>query len=342
MELSYAVILIILVALLFDFLNGMNDAANSIATVVATHVLPPRLAVAWAAFFNFAAVFIFGTAIAKTIGRGIVAPGVVDNPFVLSALVGAVAWVWLCTHCGLPISVSHSLIGGMVGAAMMKGGWDAVIWWPGVGKIVLFIILSPLIGGALGYLLMCLSTLCSYRGTYGRMTKLFRGLQLASSAFFSLGHGSNDAQKVAGLITALLVANNYLELRAEIPYWVLFPCYTVIGLGTLLGGWRVIRTMGVKMTKLKPMGGFSAETGGALTLVMASHFGIPISTTHTITGAIMGVGTTAGRLSAVRWGVAANIIIAWGTTLPACALASALVLWLLQALDLPFLAGRAP
>lgn len=339
MELPYAVILIILVALAFDFLNGMNDAANAIATVVATHVLPPRLAVAWAAFFNFAAVFIFGTAIAKTIGRGIVAPGIVDNPFVLSALVGALAWVWLCTHYGLPISVSHSLIGGMVGAALLKGGWEAVVWWPGVGKIVLFIVLSPLLGFGLGYLLMCLSTLCSYRGTHGRMTKLFRGLQLASSAFFSLGHGSNDAQKVAGLITALLVANHYLAPQAEVPYWVLFLCYTVIGLGTLLGGWRVIRTLGVRMAKLRPMGGFSAETGGALTLVMASHFGIPISTTHTITGAIMGVGTTGG-FSAVRWGVAANIIIAWGTTIPACALASALALWLLQALDLPFLIVR--
>jgi inorganic phosphate transporter, PiT family len=341
MELSWAVILIILAALAFDFLNGMNDAANSIATVVATHVLPPRLAVAWAAFFNFAAVFIFGTAIAKTIGRGIVAPGVVDNPFVLSTLAGAAAWVWLCTHYGLPISVSHSLIGGMVGAAMMKEGWDAVIWWPGVGKIALFIILSPLIGGVLGCLLMWLSTLCSFRGTCGRMTRLFRGLQLVSSAFFSLGHGSNDAQKVAGLITALLVANNYLATGAEVPYWVLFTCYSVIGLGTLIGGWRVIRTLGVKMTKLRPMGGFSAETGGALTLLMASQFGIPISTTHTITGAIMGVGA-ASRLSAVRWGVAAKITIAWGTSIPACALTSALTLWLLQALDLPFLAGRAP
>ena len=341
MELPYAVILIILVALAFDFLNGMNDAANSIATVVATHVLPPRLAVAWAAFFNFAAFFIFGTAIAKTIGRGIVAPGIVDNPFVLSALLGATAWVWLCTHYGLPISVSHSLIGGMVGAALMKGGWEAVIWWPGLGKILLFIVLSPLIGAVLGYVLMGLSTLCSYRSSYHRMTGLFRGLQLASSAFFSLGHGSNDAQKVAGLIAALLVANHYLEPGGEIPYWVLFLCYTVIGLGTLIGGWRVIRTLGVKMTKLKPIGGFSAETGGALTLVMASHFGIPISTTHTITGVIVGVGAT-NRLSAVRWGVAANIVVAWATTLPACALASAVVLWLLQALDLPFLAGRKP
>lgn len=341
MELPYAVILIILLALAFDFVNGMNDAANAIATVVGTHVLPPRLAVAWAAFFNFASVFVFGTAIAKTIGRGIVAPGIVDNPFVLSALVGAVSWAWFCTHYGLPISVSHALIGGMVGGALMKGGWDAVIWWPGVGKIALFIVLSPLIGGVLGYLLMELSFLGSHRASYPRMAKLFRRLQLASSAFFSLGHGSNDAQKTAGLIAALLAANNYLPASAEIPYWVLLLCYTAIGLGTWVGGWRVIRTLGVKVTKLKPMGGFSAETGGALTLVMASQFGIPLSTTHTITGAILGVGAS-HRFSAVRWGVTTNIVVAWATTIPACALASALVLWLLQALDLAILSGRAP
>jgi len=260
---------------------------------------------------------------------------------VLSALAGALTWVWFCTHYGLPISVSHSLIGGMVGAALLKGGWSAVVWWPGVGKIALFILLSPLIGFVLGYALMGLSLLCSHRGSYRRMRPLFAGLQLASSAFFSLGHGSNDAQKVAGLITALLVVNHYLEPQSEIPYWVLFLCYAVIGLGTLMGGWRVIRTLGVRMAKLRPIGGFSAETGGALTLVMASHFGIPISTTHTITGAIMGVGSTSG-FSAVRWGVAARIIIAWATTIPACALVSALLLWLLQALDLPFLAGRSP
>jgi len=332
MELS-VVILIIVMALAFDFLNGMNDAANAIATVVCTHVLPPRLAVAWAALFNFAAVFIFGTAIAKTIGRGIVAPGVVDNPFVFSTLVGAILWMWVCTHYGMPISVSHSLIGGMVGAALMKGGWEAVIWWPGIGMIALFIVFSPFIGGVLGYLLVGLSFLGSFRGPYPRMAKLFRRLQLASSAFFSLGHGSNDAQKVAGLIAALLVANGYLPEVAEIPYSLLFLCYGVIALGTLIGGWRVIRTLGIKVTKLKPMGGFSAETGGALTLVMASQLGIPLSTTHTITGAVLGVGES-HRLSAVRWGVATNIVIAWATTIPACALVAALMLWLLRTLGL--------
>jgi len=335
MDPLYAVILIVLVALAFDCLNGMNDAANSIATVVATRVLPPRLAVAWAAFFNFTAVFIFGTAIANTIGRGIVAPGVVDNPFVLSALLGAAGWAWLCTHYGLPISISHSLIGGMVGGALLKGGWNAVIWWPGVGTIAIFIVLSPLIGYVLGYLLMGVSLACARRGSYNQMTALFRSLQLVSSALFSLGHGSNDAQKVAGLITALLVANNYLEPSSEIPLWVLVLCYGVIGLGTLLGGWRVVRTLGVKMAKLRPVGGFSAETGGALTLGMASYFGIPISTTHTITGGIMGVGAT-HRFSALRWGVATNIVMAWATTIPVCALASALVLWLIRTLDLHF------
>ncbi len=335
MDPLYAVILIVLVALAFDCLNGMNDAANSIATVVATRVLPPRLAVAWAAFFNFTAVFIFGTAIANTIGRGIVAPGVVDNPFVLSALLGAAGWAWLCTHYGLPISISHSLIGGMVGGALLKGGWNAVIWWPGVGTIAIFIVLSPLIGYVLGYLLMGVSLAGARRGSYNQMTALFRSLQLVSSALFSLGHGSNDAQKVAGLITALLIANNYLEPRSEIPLWVLVLCYGVIGLGTLLGGWRVVRTLGVKMAKLRPVGGFSAETGGALTLGMASYFGIPISTTHTITGGIMGVGAT-HRFSALRWGVATNIVMAWATTIPVCALASALVLWLIRTLDLHF------
>jgi inorganic phosphate transporter, PiT family len=340
MEQPYAVILIILVALAFEFLNGMNDAANAIATVVGTRVLPPRLAVAWVAFFNFAAVFFFGTAIAKTIGQGIVAPGMVDNRLVLSALVGAIAWVWFCTHYGLPVSVSHALIGGMVGAGLMKGGWEAVIRWPGVGKIALFIVLSSLIGGVLGYVLMGLSFLASYRGSCRRMTALFRRLQLASSAFFSLGHGSNDAQKVAGLIAALLVANHLLPADAEIPYWLLLLCYTVIGLGTLAGGWRVIRTLGIKVTQLKPMGGFSAETGGAMTLLMASQLGIPLSTTHTITGAILGVGA-AHRVSAVRWGVTRNIVVAWATTIPACTLVGAVAWWLLRALELPFATGGA-
>lgn len=335
MELSLAVILIIGVALLFDFFNGMNDAANSVATVVATRVLSPRLAVCWAAFFNFAAVFIFGTAVAKAVGTGIVAHDVVNNEFVLAALVGALAWVWVCTHFGMPISVSHSLIGGMVGAAMAKGGFPAVIWWPGVGRIALFIFLAPLIGMVLGTALMMLNLWLAHRRRPRQVDRVFRVLQLASAAFYSLGHGSNDAQKVAGVITALLIANSYLPRGAEVPYWVLFVCYTVIGLGTLIGGWRVIRTLGIKVTKLQPIGGFSAEAAGGLTLVLTALSGIPVSTTHTITGAIIGVGATR-RMSAVRWGVAKNILIAWVTTIPACALLSALGLWLLQALNLSF------
>lgn len=336
MELSLAVLLIIGVALLFDFFNGMNDAANSVATVVATRVLSPRIAVVWAASFNFAAIFVFGTAVAKAVGKGIVTQGTVDNVFVLSALLGALVWVWICTNYGLPISVSHSLIGGMVGAGIAKGGFDAVIWWPGVGKIALFIFLAPIIGMILGTGLMMLSLWIVHRRPPQPVDKVFRVLQLVSAAFYSLGHGANDAQKVAGLITALLIANNYLASGSEVPYWVLFLCYTIIGLGTLIGGWRVIRTLGIKVTKLQPIGGFSAETAGGLTLAMTAMAGIPVSTTHTIAGGIMGVGATR-RLSAVRWGVAKNIVAAWITTIPACAGVSALFLWVLQALDLAFL-----
>jgi inorganic phosphate transporter, PiT family len=336
MELSAAVLLIIGVALLFDFFNGMNDAANSVATVVATRVLSPRIAVVWAATFNFAAIFIFGTAVAKAVGKGIVMFDTVDNTFVLAALLGALAWVWVCTHYGLPISVSHSLIGGMIGAGMAKGGFEAVIWWPGVGTIALFILLAPMIGMFLGTTLMMLSLWLVHRREPRPVDRVFRVLQLASAAFYSLGHGSNDAQKVAGLITALLIANNYLGRDSEVPYWVLFLCYSIIGLGTLIGGWRVIRTLGIKVTKLQPIGGFSAETAGGITLVLTALAGIPVSTTHTIAGAIMGVGATR-RLSAVRWGIAKNIVLAWITTIPACAVVSALMLWLLQTIDLAFL-----
>ncbi len=319
---------IIGLALLFDFLNGMNDAANSVATVVATRVLPPRVAVAWAAFFNFAAVFLFGTAVAKTIGKGVVRPDVVDNAFVASALIGAVTWTWLCTRYGLPISVSHSLIGGMTGVAITKGGLSAVIWWPGIGRIALFIILAPFIGMILGSILMLLCLIAFKKSNPYRVDRIFRGLQLFSAAFYSLGHGANDAQKVAGLITALLIANNLLPKETEIPWWVLILCYGTIALGTLLGGWRVIRTLGIKVTKLQPIGGFCAETAGGLTLVLTATSGIPVSTTHTITGAIMGVGSIK-RISAVRWGVAWHIVLAWITTIPACALlaAFAFVIW---------------
>lgn len=331
MDASLLVPIIIGVALLYDFLNGMNDAANSVATVVATRVLSPRLAVIWAATFNFLAVFIFGTAVAKAVGKGIVSPAVVDNPFVLAALLGAMIWVWACTHYGMPISVSHSLIGGMVGGAVAKGGLAAVQWWPGVGKIVVFIFLAPILGLVLGAAIMLALLFLVHRSRPQRVDRVFRLLQLASAAFYSLGHGSNDAQKVAGLITALLIANGYLDAQAEVPYGVLFLCYTAIGLGTLIGGWRVIRTLGIRVTKLQPIGGFSAETAGGLTLALTAVSGIPVSTTHTITGAIMGVGSIR-RLSAVRWGVARNILIAWITTIPACGLMAGLVWWLFHLL----------
>jgi PiT family inorganic phosphate transporter len=336
MDFTFAVVLIIGVALVFDFLNGMNDAANSVATIVATRVLSPRLAVCWAAFFNFAALFIFGTAVAKAIGKGIVAHDVVSNTFVLAALLGALLWVWICTHYGMPISVSHSLLGGMVGAAMAAGGLDAVVWWPGVGRIALFIFLAPMIGMVLSVVFMMINLLIVHRMSPRPVDKVFRVLQLGSAAFYSLGHGSNDAQKVAGLITALLIANNYLGKDAEVPYWVLFMCYTVIGLGTLIGGWRVIRTMGVRITRLQPISGFSAETAGGITLVITALLGIPVSTTHTIAGAVMGVGATR-RLSAVRWGIARKIVVAWITTIPACAGVSALTFWVLKVLNLGFL-----
>ncbi len=329
MDTTIVVALIIGLALLFDFLNGMNDAANSIATVVATRVLSPRVAVAWAAFFNFAAVFVFGTAVAKTVGKGIVTNDVVNNTMVVSSLLGAIIWTWLCTRYGLPISVSHSLIGGMIGSACVSKGLNGVIWWPGVSKIVLFIFLAPILGLFLGTCLMILSLLLSHRHPPQRVDRVFRSLQLFSAAFYSLGHGSNDAQKVAGLITAMLVANNYLPADSTVPTWVLIMCYSVIALGTWTGGWRVVRTLGVRVTKLQPIGGFSAETAAGLTLVFTAVSGIPVSTTHTITGAVMGVGATR-RLSAVRWGVAGHIIAAWVTTIPACALMSALALWCLR------------
>jgi PiT family inorganic phosphate transporter len=325
------IILIIALALVFDFLNGMNDAANSIATVVSTRVLSPTWAVAWAAFFNFAAVFVFGTAVAKTVGTGIVDVGVVDNAVAASALVGGSIWVWVCTHYGMPISVSHSLLGGIVGAGVAKAGWGAVVV-SGVSKVCLFILLSPLIGGILAFLLIVANLWIVRRQPPRRVNGAFRILQLLSSAFYSLGHGSNDAQKVAGWITALLIANGHVARDAPVPIWVLMMCYTVIGLGTLTGGWRVIRTLGVRVTKLQPIGGFCAEAGAGLTLVGTALFGIPVSTTHSITGSIIGVGATQ-RLSAVRWGVARNIVIAWVTTIPASALMAALCQRLISAVS---------
>lgn len=324
------VIFIISLALVFDFVNGMNDAANSIATVVSTRVLTPRLAVLWAAFFNFAAVAIFGVKVASTIGKGIVLPEVVTPYLVMAALFGAIVWSYFSTHYGMPISVSHSLIGGFCGAALMKAGWQA-IFWGSFKKILVFIVLSPLIGGVVSFLMMLIIIWLFHDKPPQPMDRWFRRLQLVSSAAYSLGHGSNDAQKTAGIIFALLLATGYLPKEASIPFWVLCLSYVVIALGTYAGGWKVIRTLGHKLTKLKPVGGFCAETGSAVTLFGTALAGIPVSTTHTITGSIIGVGAT-HRLSAVRWGIAGKVVWAWILTIPLSALLSALLYSLLSLL----------
>lgn len=321
------VVAIIVLALLFDFLNGMNDAANSIATVVATGVLPPRLAVLWAAFFNFVAAFGLGTRVARTVGKGIVDVQVVDPYLILAALVGAIVWTHACTRLGLPISVSHALIGGLAGAGLAKAGWDALVV-PGVVKVAAFIVVAPVMGMVLGFVLMVVVYWGFQRADVRRVDYLFRFGQLASSAAYSLGHGLNDAQKTIGIITVLLFSAGYLP-DFHVPIWAIFLSYGVIALGTLTGGWRVIHTMGVRLTKLRPVNGFCAETGGAISLFVSSHFGIPVSTTHTIAGAIAGVGSTT-RVSAVRWGVARNILWAWLLTLPTSAIAAAGCWWLIS------------
>jgi len=316
------VILIIAIALLFDFLNGMNDAANSIATVVSTRVLSPRIAVLWAAFFNFVAAFGFGVHVANTIGKGIVDPTVVTPLLILAALVGAVVWTHLCTRVGLPISVSHALIGGLAGAGVARAGFGCLVT-SGLTKVAVFIVLSPLIGMVVGALLM-IAVSWLFRGTSPhRVDSLFRVGQLLSSAAFSLGHGTNDAQKTMGIVAVLLFTSGYLGDTFYVPIWVVLIAHTAIALGTLAGGWRVIRTMGVKLTDLRPVGGFCAESSGALMLIGTALGGIPVSTTHTIAGAIMGVGATR-RLSAVRWGIAGRIVWAWVLTIPTTAVVSAL------------------
>lgn len=326
----YLVIFGVVIALLFDFLNGMNDAGNAIATIVSTKVLSPLAAVAWAAFFNFSAYFIFGVSVAATIGKGIVDPKLINVYFILSALVGAIIWVYFCNISGMPISVSHSLIGGLVGPGLLVGGIAAISG----GKILmvlLFIVLSPLIGLILSYFIMIVVMHIFRRTTPLKVDGYFRVLQLASSAVFSLGHGSNDAQKTMGIIWALLVGAQIIPQDGALPHWVVISCYSAISLGTLMGGWKVIKTLGVGLTDLKPVGGFCAETAGAITVISTSLAGIPVSTTQTITGSIMGVGLTR-RLSAVRWGVAGNIVMAWVLTIPATMVMSmilyALMRWL--------------
>ncbi len=323
MSVPLEVAAIVLVALFFDFSNGFHDAANSIATVVSTRVLTPRIAVAWASFFNFIAFAVFGVHVAKTIAKGIIHPELATPDVVLAALIGAVTWNFLTWWLGLPTSSSHALIGGFVGAAVVVAGPSAVIT-SGITKVAVFIVVSPLLGLVLGFINMLAVMWAFRRSTPSRVDGLFRRLQLLSAAAFSLGHGANDAQKTAGIITALLFSTGHLTGDFHVPSWVILASYAAIGLGTLAGGWRIVRTMGMSITKLRPVGGFCAETAGALALFGASAAGIPVSTTHTITGSIVGVGSTR-RLSAVKWGVAGRIVWAWVLTMPAAAVVGGLV-----------------
>jgi inorganic phosphate transporter, PiT family len=321
----HVLILLVALALIFDFLNGFHDAANSIATVVSTGVLRPYQAVIWAAFFNLLAIGIFELKVAATVGKGIVSPEFVDAHVIFGALVGAIVWNLVTWYYGIPSSSSHALIGGLIGSAMAKAG-TAPLLAPGILKVVAFIVISPILGLVLGALIMVGVSWIFFHASPHRVDKLFRRGQLISSALYSLGHGTNDAQKTIGIIWMLLIAAG-ATTPDHVPLWVIVSCYFAIALGTLFGGWRIVKTMGQKITKLRPVGGFSAETGGAVTLFLASAFGIPVSTTHTITGAIIGVGS-AQRASAVRWGVAGNIVMAWVITIPAAALIAALAYWL--------------
>jgi len=317
---------IIVVALLFDFVNGFHDAANSIATVVSTRVLSPRWAVLWAAFFNFIAFLFFGLHVATTIGKGIVDPAAVDAAIVFAALTGAIAWDLITWWYGIPSSSSHALIGGLAGAAVAKAGVD-ILDTPGLTKVAVSIVLSPLIGLVLAFAFMTGVFWLFRHATPARVDGWFRRGQLLSAALYSLGHGGNDAQKTMGIITVLLFATGYLGPTFYVPLWVVLACHAAMALGTLSGGWRIVRTMGLKITKLKPVGGFCAESGGALTLFAATGLGIPVSTTHTITGAIIGVGAVT-KLSAIRWGVAGRIVWAWLLTIPCSAFIAAVTWWL--------------
>jgi len=323
----WVVILLVAMAFAFDFMNGFHDAANSIATVVSTGVLRPATAVVFAAFFNLLALAVFHLSVAATVGKGIVDPGVVDTHVVFGALLGATAWNVLTWYYGIPSSSSHALIGGIVGAVMAKSGAGSLIA-VGIWKTVLFIFVSPLLGFLLGSMMMLLVSHLFRRATPSKVDRWFRRLQLVSAGAYSLGHGGNDAQKTIGIIWMLLIATGHLAASATAPpFWVVASCYLAIGLGTMFGGWRIVKTMGQKITKLRPVGGFCAETGGAITLFLATALGIPVSTTHTITGAIVGVGS-ARRASAVRWGVAGTIVWAWIFTIPASAFVAAVAYWL--------------
>ncbi|MFT3719920.1 inorganic phosphate transporter [Pseudorhodoferax sp.] len=323
----WVVVMLVALALVFDFMNGFHDAANSIATVVSTGVLKPGQAVVFAATFNFIALFVFHLSVAATVGKGIAQPGVVDVHVVFGALVGAISWNLITWYYGIPSSSSHALIGGIVGSVMAKTGTSGLVG-AGIAKTVAFIFVSPLLGFVLGSLMLVAVSWIFRRFTPSRVDRWFRRLQLLSAGAYSLGHGGNDAQKTIGIIWLLLIATGYSSAGdAAPPLWAIISCYVAIAAGTMFGGWRIVRTMGQKITKLKPVGGFCAETGGALTLFLATVLGIPVSTTHTITGAIVGVGSTR-RASAVRWGVAGNIVWAWILTIPASAFVAAIAYWI--------------
>ncbi|KDP84420.1 anion permease [Cupriavidus basilensis] len=323
----WVIALLVALALLFDFMNGFHDAANSIATVVSTGVLKPHHAVAMAAMCNVVAIFIFHLKVAATVGTGTIDVNIVDHYVIFGALMGAIAWNLITWYYGIPSSSSHALIGGLVGAAVAKSGTGALVGG-GLLKTVAFIVISPLLGFLLGSLMMVIVAWTFFRTPPSRVDRWFRRLQLISASLYSLGHGGNDAQKTIGIIWMLLIASGHVaQGGAEPPIWVIVSCYVAIGMGTMFGGWRIVRTMGQKITKLKPVGGFCAETGGAITLFIASALGVPVSTTHTITGAIVGVGSVQ-KMSAVRWGVAGNIVWAWVLTIPASAFMAAIAWWI--------------
>jgi PiT family inorganic phosphate transporter len=318
---DYYLYALIAVALAFDFLNGLHDAANSIATIVSTRVLRPQYAVFWAGFFNFIAFMFFGLHVAQTVGSGIVSPDLVDDQLIFGALMGAIAWNLITWALGIPSSSSHALVGGLVGAGVAKAGTGAIVW-QGLSKTASAIVLSPLLGFVLALLLVLAVSWIFVRRTPAAVDRLFRTLQFVSASLYSLGHGGNDAQKTMGIIAVLLYAHAGAGAKFEVPFWVVISCQVAMGLGTLFGGWRIVHTMGSKITRLTPMQGFCAETGGAITLFLATALGIPVSTTHTITGAIVGVGA-ARRVSAVRWNIAKNIVVAWVITMPMSALIAA-------------------
>ncbi len=313
------------IALLFDFLNGLHDAANSIATIVSTRVLRPQYAVLWAAFFNFIAFLVFGLHVANTIGTGIIDPGTIDARVIFAALMGAIVWNIVTWALGIPSSSSHALIGGLLGAGLAKAG-VAAVEWNGLTKALLAIVLSPLVGFLLALVLTAIVSWAAVRSTPFAVDRAFRILQFVSASLYSLGHGGNDAQKTMGIIAVLLYSQGYLGSEFSVPFWVVMACQSAMALGTLMGGWRIVRTMGLRITKLTPMQGFCAETGGAATLFAATFLGVPVSTTHTITGAIVGVGA-ARRMSAVRWNVASSIVYAWIITIPASAIVAVLSYW---------------